>query len=34
MAEFAEWTFEGGLNNVVGLTGNRTRYPADMYVST
>lgn len=35
MERFAEWTFEGDLKDVaVGVTGNRTRYPSGMYVST
>jgi hypothetical protein len=32
MERFAEWTFEGGLNQV-GVTGNRTRYQSGLYGS-
>ena len=32
--QFAEWTFEGGLNILVGLAGNRTRYQSGVYDST
>ncbi len=37
MEQFAEWTFEGGLNDmiyVVGAAGNRTRYQSGVYDST
>lgn len=34
MEVFAEWTFEGAFELIVGSTGNRTRYQSDMYDST
>ncbi len=34
MEQFAEWTFEGGLNDEVGTAGNRTRYQSGVYDST
>ncbi len=30
---FAEWTFEGVFEGLVGNTGNRTRYQFGIYVS-
>ena len=33
MEDFAEWTFEGGHELTVGVTGNRTRYQSGMYDS-
>ena len=34
MDVFAEWTFEGEPELLVGSTGNRTRYQSGMYDGT
>jgi len=34
MDVFAEWTFEGAFERIVGSTGNRTRYQVGVYVGT